>query len=532
MELGHKQSRIEYSNLMEKLLAEGAVDNPCNGKGVCGKCRVKILTDIPEPTDIERKHLSDEELSSGIRLSCQVVPTEDMKIKLIHKERRQKILTSGYMPEFPFCTSPDIHELKAETVAGVAIDIGTTTLVCSLVDMRAGNELACTTAVNGQTRYGLDVITRITYELEHPEEGADKLRQALLSSVNGMVDQACSIAGIKNEDIYEITVSANTVMMHTLLGIDATSMGRAPYRPAFTEAKNLKADAVGIKANPAAMVYCLPAVSAFAGADVVAGAAVCDLINRKGNVLLVDIGTNGEMVLARDGRLTCCSCAAGPALEGMNISCGMSAADGAVSDIHIVDGEVKLTVVGDEEPSGICGSGILAAVREMINCSIVRPNGAYVKLDQLREDDYRRTLLRLDDAGRREFLVSEAAGIVITQQDIRQVQLAKGAILSGVTVLLENAGMEVKDLNEIIIAGQFGANISADILTGTGILPAEAADIITYAGNTSKAGAYMALMSTEVRRIMAELAEHMDYVELGTTQNYEDIYTQSLMFTV
>lgn len=390
--------------------------------------------------------------------------------------------------------------------------------------------MASASMINAQKHYGLDVLTRITYEIEHPEDGIMKLQSALVESINDMLREACEDAGADVSEVYELAVAANCTMLHTLLGVDASSIGKAPFAPVFVKARDIPAASIGIRASEGARLYCLPSVSAYIGADIVAGAYVCELHKREGNVLFIDIGTNGEIVLSRCGRLLSCSCAAGPALEGMNISSGMRAADGAIEDIHIGEDGARITVIGDEEPAGICGSGILAAVKELLRVGLVRPNGAFIKEEKLAEDDYRRAFFRTDAGGRREFVMTGSPELLITQSDVRQVQLAKGAILSGFKALLARAGIDMSELDEVLIAGQFGAHLPAESLTGTGILPEETGELVTYVGNTSRTGAYMALMSEEARRDMEELANKMDYMELGATENYERLFAECLMF--
>lgn len=574
--------------LLEILLAQKIfVDNPCNGKGVCGKCRVRILdTVLPDPTETEKKLLKQEELDSGVRLSCLVKPKSDLTVELMQKERKHEVLTSGYVPEFTFdvdirkqvieihkptledqtpyedqiknqtgkevafCALKNvifcsgkvtavIHDAEViqieegdttDSLYGVAIDIGTTTVVCTLIDMLTGKELSSASMINAQKHFGLDVLTRITYELEHPEDGVEKLQKAIVDSINEMMGEACRKAGVRREHIYEISVGANCTMMHMLLGVDATSIGKAPYAPMFVRARDMKAEEIGLEAAEGARLYCLPSVSAYIGADIVAGAYVCELKKEKGNVLFIDIGTNGEIVLSNKGRLLCCSCAAGPALEGMNISSGMRAAEGAIEDVKITKDGVKLKVIGDEEPTGICGSGILAVVKELLRVGLIRKEGAFIKLKQLDESDYRYKMLQLDGIKREFIMVEEPEKLLITQGDVRQVQLAKGAILSGFIALLNKAGIRMEDLDKVMIAGQFGAHLPADSLVGTGILPSEVKDKLVYVGNSSKTGAYMALMSSKVKAEMEELAGYMDYMELGATKGYERLFSDCLIF--
>ncbi len=594
-------------NLMEIMLDAGLfIDNACGGKGLCGKCRVKITEgDAGEAGETERGILKAEELEQGVRLACLAYPVTDITIELLQKEKKHDVLASGYMPDFEF--EPDIikvpvtihkptladqtpfenqiiEQVGAEAMVGhdgatgylgfdytalrehsmlpgeytavihngkvialepgdttgslygVAIDIGTTTVVCSLVDMLTGEELGHASEINAQKFFGLDVLTRITYEIENPEDGREKLQKAIVGSINKMVKSICDEHGLTQEQIYEVTVGANCTMMHMLMGVDARPIGKAPFAPVFARAKDVKASDIGLKAAPGARLYCLPSVSAYIGADIVAGAYVCDLRHRKGNVMFIDIGTNGEIVLAADGKLMSCSCAAGPALEGMNISSGMRAAEGAIEDIHINEDGIDLKIIGDCEPAGICGSGILTVTKELLRTGIVRKTGAFVKADKFDADDYRSKYIAVDEDGKRSFRMTESGEgtepLYITQGDVRQVQLAKGAILSGFMALLKKAGIGMEDLDKVLIAGQFGAHLPAESITGTGILPFEVEDRIEYVGNTSKTGAYMALMSGTVKRQMEALAHDMDYLELGATDNYERLLSECLVFPV
>ena len=591
-----EQKQYEFNtgkSLMDIMLDAGLfIDNACGGKGLCGKCRVRITGGQPgEITETESRILKDEEKEQGIRLACLVFPESDLTIELLQKEKKHDVLASGYMPDFDFDldivkkqvtihkptledqtpfedqileeTGTECFEYEAlhehamtpgeytavmhdgrvialepgdttDSLYGVAIDIGTTTVVCSLIDMNTGEELGHASEINAQKFFGLDVLTRITYEIEHPEDGRDKLQKAIVGSINKMVASVCQKHGISQDQIYEFSVGANCTMMHMLMGVDARPIGKAPFAPVFARAKDVKADSIGLKGAAGARLYCLPSVSAYIGADIVAGAYVCDLKSEPGNVIFIDIGTNGEIVLASHGKLMSCSCAAGPALEGMNISSGMRAAEGAIEDIHISEDGVDLKIIGDAEPVGICGSGILTVTKELLRTGIVRKTGAFVKAGKFDESDYRSRYIRVDEEGKRSFRMTDGDNgsdpLYITQGDIRQVQLAKGAILSGFMALMNRAGIGMDDLDKVLIAGQFGAHLPAESITGTGILPFEVQDRIRYVGNTSKTGAYMALMSKQVKRDMEVLAHEMDYLELGATENYERLLSECLIF--
>jgi len=587
-----QNKRIEYipeKNLLQLLIENGAyVDNPCNGRGTCGKCKIRLIDgNLPVISETEVKLLKKEEINSGIRLACLVVPREDIAIEILQKERKHEILTAGYIPSFNINPSirKGIFEIEKPTLEnqssfedslcntfgidkfdwqllqqrdiiygtvtgvfngkelieiesgdttdilyGVAIDIGTTTVVTALIDMRSGQELATASRINPQKKFGLDVLTRITYELENPKGAKEALQHVIVSSINEMIEDMCNRSNIETKNIYEITIAGNCTMMHFLLGIDATSIGKSPYAPAFVKSKNIQAKDIGLKVSPGARLYCLPSVSSYIGADIVAGAYVCQLHKAKENVLFIDIGTNGEIVLSSHGKLLSCSCAAGPALEGMNISSGMRAAEGAIENVKITESGIEMKVIGNEEPIGLCGSGILAAIKELIRIGLVKKDGAFIKKEKLEKSDYRYAMIRLDGKKREFVLKNSPEQLLITQGDVRQVQLAKGAILSGFYALLNQANINMSQLDKVMIAGQFGAHLPADSLVGTGILPEEIKNKLVYVGNSSKTGAYMALMSIEVKKQIEELAHQINYMELGASEGYERLFSQCLLF--
>ena len=536
-------------NLLRALLnADALLENPCGGRGTCGKCRVQVAADtgvndddghvppgigssdipgisgISEITAEERRFLTPAELANGIRLACMTCVTGACRVRLPGKETGARILTGGRLPEF---------SRDALDGFGAAADIGTTTVALTLVDLKTGAELSSASAVNPQKSYGLDVLTRISFEYEQGDAAINALRTAIVGCLNELLAETCRRAGISVRDLSKISVAANCTMTHMLLGIDARSLGRAPYTPVFTAARECIASEIGIIAGEQTRLYCLPQVSAYIGGDITAGVAACRLKEQTGSVLFIDIGTNGEIVLAHEGRLLCCSCAAGPALEGMNISCGMRAADGAVEEVRIeapagdgqTGGPVTLKTIGDAPPAGFCGSGILSAVKELIKHGYIKRTGAFVPVDAQPEP----RLLHANGT-RREAVFSSTPLLRVTQEDVRQVQLAKGAIRSGFAVLLSEAGITAADLDRVIVAGQFGAHLPAESLTGIGLLPAELSDRLVYSGNTSMAGAYMALLSAAEREKMEDTAKAMSYIDLSRTENYEQIFAKAMAF--
>lgn len=571
------------------------MESPCGGKGTCGKCKIKIVEGlINDLTEEEVKHLSKEELEQGIRLSCLVIPNGDLTVELLNtKDVKHKILAEGYMPKFDInpviykrvhkITKPTLEnnlsyeELLEEAIEtpvyqndtmllrclpeifeseevtaiyanekligvesgdtsrklyGIAVDIGTTTVVASLVDLNGGKEISSESEINPQKEYGLDVLSRIDFT-KTKDNGLELLQKAIIECLNKLTSELCSKNDININNIYEMTIAANATMMHLLLGVNTNSIGKSPYAVVFSRQQNLLASSIGIKLSPFARVYCLPGVSSYIGADIVAGAVVSELDKTDKNVLFIDIGTNGEIVLSKGGELSSCSCAAGPALEGMNISCGMRAAEGAIEGVEINEDGIRLKVIGDKEPVGICGSGILEAISEIARVKLVGKTGRLKKKSDIEENEqlqYLSQYLIEEDRKRKICITSASKEISITQGDIRQVQLAKGAILSGFYALLELMEIDMMDLDQVIIAGQFGKHLSVDSLVGSGIIPADLRDRIRYIGNSSKTGALMCLLSKEVREDMEKVAKKIHYFELSTKEGYDKLFTKCLNF--
>ena len=586
----------EGKNLLDILQDSGEViESPCGGKGYCGKCKVQIFKgNLDEPTEEELKHLSKKEIKKGIRLSCFVYPKGDICVRLLDKEEKNyKALSDGYIPEIEL--NPIIHKevitlekptlennisyeevleksigrklyydntefLKAlanvyreekatlvyyedkligieagdtkEKLYGAAVDIGTTTVVVSLIDLNIGKEIATETSINPQKEYGLDVLSRIDF-VKRKRDGLYLLQKVIVDCINSLLENLCNKNDIDIQNIYEVSVGANATMMHLLLGIGTNTIGKSPYATVFSKEKNLWAKSIGLEISQFGRLYCLPGVSSFIGADIVAGAIVANLKHTKDNVFFIDIGTNGEMILSKGGKLASCSCAAGPALEGANISCGMRAAEGAIEGIQFNEEGVALQVIGDAEPVGICGSGILEAIAELNKKELIKKSGRLKRKEDL-EREGRHVLAEhiMEEDKKRKIIICKKGDeiISITQEDIRQVQLAKGAISSGFYSLIDFMGMDIDDIDSIVIAGQFGRHLKTSSLTGVGIIPESLNDRINYIGNSSKTGAVMCLLSKDVRKEMEDLAKDIEYFELSTKEGYEKLFTKCLIF--
>jgi len=413
---------------------------------------------------------------------------------------------------------------------GVAVDIGTTTVVVSLINMKNGREEAVKSDLNPQKQYGQDVLSRISFAKERKEQLL-LLRNSITGCINGLIDKAAGSSGIDKKYIYEISVAANSTMMHLFLGLNPESIGYAPYSPVLKGEIEIEADDLGLMISPFGKVYCLPAISGYVGADITAGIFATGMHKKSERSLLMDIGTNGELVLFDGQELIACSSPAGPALEGVNISCGMRAAEGAIEEVRITD-EVDIKTIGNTEPFGLCGSGIIDICSELIKLNIIDASG---KIDTKALQDLPKNVAARIVArdGKPAFIVTEPGethGVYMTSRDIRQVQLAKGAIWAGITALLEQGGLRPEDLEKVYAAGAFGAHLRPESLIGIGMAAVEWKHKISFVGNTSKAGAMMCLLSKKAREEIKQLSNKVRYIELSMLPDFDRVFARSLKF--
>lgn len=484
----------------------------CNGLGICGKCKIKIGN--LKAFEGERKVLGDKDIDAGYRLACMHSVDECEKeaiLKDIKESTGSVVLTESFMPKVSHTNICDKY--------GIAIDIGTTTVAMELIDLSNAAIIAKASEINSQIAFGFDVMSRIAYTMENVD-GLFKLQKSIVNTLNMLIDKLQADTG--KEDIAEITVAANTVMCHILLGESVEGLGKYPFSPVFTKSRTVAAFDIGIKSD--AKITTLPHISGFVGSDIVAGVYASGLCKDDKNLLFIDIGTNGEMVLKFGDKLLATSCATGPALEGMNISCGMRAGEGAIDNFFIEKNALSYTTVGNKEAVGICGSGVLAMVRELLKNSIINVRGA-IDIEKLNKAyDF----IAFDKSGKPFIKISD--DIYFTSKDIRQVQLAKGAILSGILALVSKAKLELKDISKVYIAGQFGKYISVDSFFCVGLLPIEFFDKVEYLGNTALAGAYMALLDKCAIEDMSLLSNKTEFFELSRLDNYDRIFAKALRF--
>ena len=414
---------------------------------------------------------------------------------------------------------------------GVAVDIGTTTVVAYVMDLVTGRSLATSAAYNEQGRQGADVISRIEFCNNEPD-GLTQLRDLVLETINNVIADALAKCGCSREDVYEVTVVGNTAMNHLFIGLDPRYLAQAPYVPVSSRPQELRPEDAGIAMHPRGRVFCLPVIAGFVGADTVGVILATEMIERGTPVLAVDIGTNGEVALWSGERLLVASCAAGPAFEGAQIQHGMRAAPGAVEHLRIADGGLHLETIDGQPAVGICGSGLFDVMAVMLELGAVQASGRFVDGSAERVPAFARERL-LGEGNERRFCVTgpdAETPICMTQRDVRELQLAKGAVRAAVDLLLKEAGLEPADLGQVLLAGAFGNHIEPASALRMGMLPDVPLEIIKGVGNAAGAGAVLALISTDERTRAVEIAARAEHIELSRRPDFQMAFMETMMF--
>jgi uncharacterized 2Fe-2S/4Fe-4S cluster protein (DUF4445 family) len=497
----------------------------CGGAGTCGGCRVRVAHGaVAALSDAESVALSGPERADGLRLACQATALGNVRVDIPPESltAAQRLQLDGEEPEArPFPPSVPTGRL------GLAIDIGTTKLALFLVDLDSGLTLARRGAMNPQIAYGEDVISRIAYAGAGAQtEGV--LRRVLLSTLNRAVSDLCGEVGVVPESIAEAVVVGNTVMHHLFSGLPVRSLGVAPYRPATTEALELEARPAGLALAPGVPLYLPPLVAGFVGADHVATLLACGMGETPRPTLAIDIGTNTEISLAIGGRLLSCSSPSGPAFEGAHITAGMRAAPGAIERVHLSGGAASVYTIDRMPPIGVCGSGILDAVSEMLRTGLLDRRGNIGE----------RSPARRAASGPNELLLAPAAGtghgrdIAVTRGDVNEIQLAKAAVRAGIEVLLADAGAGAGEIEQVLVAGAFGSYLDLASAVRIGLLPRLPLDRFRQVGNAAGAGARRMLTSPAHRRAAEALARRIEYVELTAHPAFHRGFVTAMEFEV
>ncbi|MBC7186558.1 MAG: DUF4445 domain-containing protein [Calditrichaeota bacterium] len=570
------------------------IEAPCGGTGTCGKCRVRVSGAVSDPTKEERALLDPDELRAGIRLACQTAIYGACRVTApdAHALTAPTILTEGRRQEVAL--QPNVREVEVAVPApaldrnpadledllaamgfsggglsmplpvlrglsgllreanflvrarlvgqeivdvssarerrpllGLAVDIGTTTVVGKLFDLRTGHVVAVASRLNAQRVFGEDVISRIQHASKSARD-LQALQERVIAVINEIVVEVCA-GRAEPRDVVEVVCAGNTVMTHLAAGVCPQWLAQYPYVPVFVSPLSCRASELGIAIHEFGKVYFLPGIGRFVGGDTVGVILAAGLDMGSSHRLAVDVGTNGEIVSASRDRLLACSTAAGPAFEGAHIAHGMRAANGAIDRVDLVDGEIRCHVLGEGEPSGICGSGLIDAVAVLLRAGLLDPSGRLLGADECPAELAETLRARLTTrGGDRAFLL--AGQVAITQRDIREVQLAKGAIAAGTRILMRQLGIRPQQLEEVLLAGAFGNFLRRDNAIRIGLLPPIPVERVSFIGNAACAGAEMALLSTEQRRRAEEIARRVEYVEISAFPEFQDIFAEEMMF--
>jgi uncharacterized 2Fe-2S/4Fe-4S cluster protein (DUF4445 family) len=579
-----------------------AIDSTCGAHGTCGKCKVRILRGYNGSTAADHKAFSKEELADGWRLSCRAKVHQDVVCDVprlmgnpkaalmgfgrhvildpnVHKLALQlsppslndqrsdvtritdALVDEGFdvriglpvMRQLPQALRAKSWRVTTVIVGeeligvepgdttsrsyGLAFDIGTTTVVGALMDLRSGAPLAVRSTLNDQAIHGADVISRISYAMIE-ENGLAELSAKITQSLNTVIEQLLAQSGVPAGELYEVVVAGNATMIQLLLGIDPTAIGVEPFIPTVDDALDIKAVDVGLRIHPQAPLHCLPHLGAYVGADLMGGLLATGLAQAEGVRLLVDVGTNGEIILGSVERTVATAAPAGPAFEGAQIKNGMRASDGAIEAVTITPEAVQLQVIGDTLPLGLCGSGLLDAVAQLRLAGLLLASGRFEKADKVAKLGAPGLAERLisDEAGNREFVLAwghESGNgqiISLSQRDIRELQFAKTAIASGIDVVMSELGVTQEDLVEIYLAGSFGNYINPQSARIIGLVPPVPVERIKAVGNASGEGAKMALLSFRERQIARSLPQIVEYHELSVREDFNDSFISILQF--
>lgn len=463
--------------LLDALRQNGVrLDAPCGGSGKCGKCRV--LADGREV------------------LACRTVIDRDMTAEPIQTEKNHIFFESS-------CAGWPVDPLKEGCL--LSFDIGTTSVVCFLLDGKSGTELAKSSMLNPQVAFGADVVTRIRAARQGKRE---LLTESIRSSMTELTQTVCAKAGISPEEIGVVSIVGNPAMQQLFLNIDTENLTRPPFAPALTEAQAGPCNAV-LPVCPNALLLTVPDISGYVGADTVGCLLAVKQYEQEEITLLVDIGTNSEMVLGNKDRLLACAAAAGPALEGADIRFGMRAVCGAIDHVWVENGEVKFSVIGGGAATGICGSGLIDAVAVGLKLGLINKRG------RIQTED--RTL-------------PLTAGIFLTQEDIRRVQLAKGAICAGILLMSAELGLKPEDIQKVYLAGAFGSSLDSENACRIGLLPEKLLDKIEVVNNAAGKGAQMLACNEALLPLSQKLTEKIDFIELAGMESFPKTFAKAMLF--
>jgi uncharacterized 2Fe-2S/4Fe-4S cluster protein (DUF4445 family) len=558
-----------------------AIDSTCGGHGTCKKCKVKVVSGDAPVSAVDPRAFSPDELRAGWRLACRAATAEDLTVEVPPLQTRPKAALAGvgrhvilrpavqkrYVeldePTLDDQTS-DLERLLAamddveprvpldvvRTLGGtlrradwkvtavladdvlidvepgdtsgsrhaIAFDLGTTTVVATLLDLETGQPKAVRSILNAQQPFGADVISRISATMV--DEGAlATLQQRAHETLQQLVDEVCEEGGVDAAEVYEVVVTGNVTMIQLALGIDPEPLSMAPFTITARRLPEAKASDFGLRVHDRAPAVLFPALGAYVGPDIVAGILATGLTLDRRVRLFIDVGTNSEIVLGSSAKALATAAPAGPAFEAAQIRCGMRAADGAIEGVKIVDGDVQLTVIGDVAPVGLCGSGLVDAVAELVTAGLLDRSGRFVvgeseRFGKIGEENV--------------FYLSDE--IYLSQRDVRELQFAKASIATGWTILCRELGVDPSEVSQVLLGGSFGSYLTASSAVKIGLVPNLPLARIVAAGNVAGEGAKIAALSVTERAAASAVLEEVEYVELSGRTDFNDLFIDQLAF--
>lgn len=507
---------LEYNGpvLLSTAIREGGLpfEMPCAGSHRCGKCRVRAAGELAPPTEEERLLLERGSAAAGERLACMAWAQGPAEVWLAAPQELSGIVTAGRM-----------HALERDTDAqgiGAAVDIGTTTVASYLYDRSDGRLICSGSEKNPQGSFGADVISRIEASLSG---GGEALQRAVAGCLNRLVERMCEQAGLTADRVESLVVTGNTTMLYLLTGSPVQSLAAAPFKADRLFGCRVAASDLGLKVAPGAQVYLPRCISAYVGADITTAVLSSGMTVGEEPSLLVDIGTNGEMALYSGRELLCCSTAAGPAFEGAGIQMGMPAMAGAIDHVSFDGQALRYTVIGAGEAAGLCGSGIIDAVAALLRAGIVDETGLIL------QEGHPFTGLVVELEGMPAVQLP-GSRVVVTQADLRAVQLAKSAICAGIETLMMHAGLPAEQLSALYLAGGFGSYIDPRSAGTIGLIPQPLLPKVQAVGNAAGMGAAMILLSRRMEEGSEQIGHRARTVDLTTDPFFNDRYIEGMLF--
>jgi len=552
---GQKVDIEAGKNLLDAARVAGIrLTSPCGGKGTCGKCLVRIDPNAIslKPTAAELAMVDPEDIEQGYRLACQTFPDRSMRVEIPEESREvtlELLLKHATIKEIeePALVARtgklsaderqgsklqrgtvwfdggkvDAVTPEGERKVGIALDIGSTTMVAYLFDIIGQKIVSAEAMTNPQRQYGEDIMTRIDMAMK----GADKkslLEKVLRNGASELISKLVSKCGYSSSDVLRITFVGNTAMHHFFLGLDVTRLGKVPFQPERKDSIEVMGSDIGLKGLEKARVNAPPLIAGYVGADLVGVLLATDLNSMKAPTAAIDIGTNAEIALSINGKVVCCSAAAGPAFEGGNISHGMRATEGAISKVWSENSDIKYETINGAEAIGLCGSGMIDFVSEGLRIGLIDSTGTFVK------DNCGDRLMGIHGNARYVIHANGRREVSVSQGDIRQLQLGKAAIHSGLEIMMDK--VKLKELDRLLLAGAFGANMSIRNGRFIGMFPEIPLNRIVSVGNAAGTGAIQLLTDKRARERVEEIAKKTTHIELSSEKDFQKRFIAALDF--